>query len=874
MTRTLSCLFLVVIVTGLSQMNLIEGSEPFKGIDVLPTPKKMEPTGKRFLLNEFDSPSAMIIMDKNDQKAAIAAQEINDRIQALGGQPLPLVADVDEAGSQAPIINVIRLAVPRERRSAFFPAELREIMNLLSPQGEQGYAIRFYQEKYRGRTAFLSGSGWQGLLNAGSTFRLLIKKEGAMIFAIEAQITDWPDFKYRGLPVWPLPGSFDDFKRYIDWAFRYKFNRMYTYTTGKRAADGFNLPTHEESLYLRKVNTYAKERGIKINYALTWALAPVTSDENKDGYSGAAEFNNHYYSWSDDGLLKKRASEIAQFAQETEAGSLLFHCIDTYEEGWDKSGKSDRARFGNDRASADANVINIFSGEISRVNPGIELQFVVYPYHVNFDLPGNENYKMWMKRLTDSISKDVYLTVTEFDKDLTDSWIAIARQPLAHWINGNAFQWGRYFSTFPAFTKTSFYKGRDRDIIIHWEPIGHFNGEVMQLIAAEYAWNVNAPGSGRIIEEKTGKINISGGNLHYRKETVNGTDVNAWAWFDGTREPKPTSRDLLLKACRLEFGETAAPFIADFFKNNPIGWRSPELFSHLLLDAMAGKELEACYDQLNKTNNALLSLRKALQADIDSRVRARLNIFLKNTYYQSLEIAGATAYYRAKKLSTKGLNSEALQEMKHGRNQLSEIRRKMEKQGIWSPEASEWFEAGSNKLKIAEAGLYKGRSVNLISNPDFEEPRDSSARSNEPIPYWSSAGSLKLTTDSHSGKYAANLTLKSSDNFVYLEQPFTVTADCDGFVEFWLKKDGDFRIIPILEYWNEDYAKRMDDLAVDDFLFNKLIQDYTNYNGRFRLPPHVTKAVFKIYADWQGFTPNLDKNLYLDDVFVGCVARQ
>ena len=57
------------------------------------------------------------------------------------------------------------------------------------------------------------------------------------------QIADWPDFKNRGLPVWPLPGSFDDFKKYVDWAFRYKFNRIYTQRREPKAADGFNLPT-------------------------------------------------------------------------------------------------------------------------------------------------------------------------------------------------------------------------------------------------------------------------------------------------------------------------------------------------------------------------------------------------------------------------------------------------------------------------------------------------------------------------------------------------------------------------------------------------------------------------------------------------------
>ena len=160
--------------------------------------------------------------------------------------------------------------------------------------------------------------------------------------------------------------------------------------------------------------------------------------------------------------------------------------------------------------------------EIRRTNPGIELQFVVYPYHANFDLPGNERYKAWITKLSASIPHDVYLIVAELNRDQSDSWISAVKQPLVHWINGNAFQWGRYFSTLPAFTKTAYYDGRDRDVIIHWEPIGYFNGEVMQLVAAEYEWNINAPGSGQIVEERAGKISVGGAGLHYRKEMVNG----------------------------------------------------------------------------------------------------------------------------------------------------------------------------------------------------------------------------------------------------------------------------------------------------------------------------------------------------------------
>ncbi|HUI45131.1 MAG TPA: hypothetical protein VL122_03935 [Nitrospirota bacterium] len=871
MQYVLSCFFGLMMLAAVTTVKEIDGSESVKGIDIIPTPKLMELTGKRFVLTHNGRPEAMIIIDENNRKAALAAQEINNFINALGGQPLPIGTDVNNGAGRSRSINTIQLVSPQKTPSGDFPSVVREAMDILSTKGEQGYAIRFYSGQKEGEAAVLAGIGWQGLLNASSTFCLLIKKEGATIFMTEAQVTDWPDFKYRGLPVWPLPGSFDDFKKYVDWAFRYKFNRIYTYTTRQKAPDGFNLPSSEERRYLRKINAYARDRGIKINYELTWAVAQVSQGESRDEHQGSVLINDQYYSWSDDASLRKRASEIAQFAHETEAESLLFHCIDTYEEGWDKRGKNDHKRFGKDRASADANVINIFTREIRKSNPGIELQFVVAPYHANFDLLGNERYKTWIARLTALIPNDVYLTVAELNREQTDSWIAVARQPLVHWINGYAFQWGRYFSILPAFDKTAFYEGRDRDIIIHWEPIGYFNGEVMQLIAAEYSWNVDAPGSGQITEERAGKIMVGGADLHYRKEMINGMDAGAWAWYRGTGEPEPALGNLLLKACRLEFGEEAAPYMVEFFRNNPIGWRNAGLYNQVLHDVMPGKELDACSDQLKKTKDALSSLKKALTViRMNSPVRERLKRFLSNTYNQALVINGMTAYYQAKQLLAKGLNAEASEVIINVRNQIAAIRRKMEKTGYWSDESQVWHEESENSLKIAEAGIHKVLSRNLLKNPGFEEPLGPIDHNNKTIPWWSSFGSLEITQDSHSGRYAAKLKLKSSDDFVLMEQALAVVPGCNGYVEFWLKKDDNFRVIPVLQYWNADHTKKIEDLAVNDFPFNTAVQDYGMYSGTFLLPPHVTRAVFKIYADWFGFTPNQEKMLYLDDVFVSC----
>lgn len=859
----------LMVLSALLPGRLMAGSGALPRVDILPTPKTMKVEQGRFLLNDNGKPVAVIVAGSAERSVAVAAEEINDRITALGGEPLPTVTAGGGACGRYPGANLIRVGESGEGCGEL-PGRVREIMARIAPKGRQGYAIQFARRGAAGEVSFLVGAGSEGVLHAASTFALLVKKDGRTIYATRVQITDWPDFKNRSLPVWPLPGSFDEFKRYVEWAFRYKFNGIYTYATRENTPDGFNLPTPEERRYLRRINAYAKERGIKINYALNWAIAPVTPGGSDPSSRGSVVFQDQYYCWGDDALLRARAAEIARFARETGAQSLHFHCIDSYEEAWERRGPGDRARFGDDRASADANVITIFTRQIRRLNPGIELQFVVNPYHANVDLPGNGKYKAWLRSLSSQIPADVYLVNAELNRDQADSFVASVRQPLVHWINGTAFQWGRFFSTLPAFTRSAYYEGRDRDVVIHMEPIGFFGGEVMQMVAAQYEWNVAAPGSGFVTEEKSGRLGTLGGNFHYRKETVDGAQLNPWSWYHGTREPEPTSGELLAMACRLQFGPGAAPQMADFFRNNPVGWRSVSAFGEMLEEVMPGQELEASLDQLAKTGLALQSLKSALLAPPeDAAVGAEVRNFLGATYRQYLVIAGTASFYKARELSVRGLNLEAGSEISSGRRRLARARQEMVDGGYWSDGSLTWYLAALRRLSLADTDRTPPRGANLIRNPGFEDAPLSRGAGGNLAP-WAFSGTVALTGESHGGKHAAIVRLTPSDPYVFLEQPLTVARGCEAYLDFWLKKDGEFRVIPLLQYWNENHTKKVESAAAFDFPFSAAVGEYRHYSGKVRLPPYATRAVFKIYADWFGFTPVQEKRLLLDDVSVQC----
>lgn len=839
-----------------------------EGVDILPTPKSLESSGAKFLLSDGGGSLAVICIHREDRQAVIAAEEINARISAQGGRPLRVVA-ADEPGRLAATTNVIWIMTAEQSAASCFAGEMRRAAAEIAPHGAQAYAIRFAAGSRGGRHCILVGAGPRGVLHAGGTLGLLIGRAGSTVFAAEAQITDWPDFANRGLPVWPLPASFDAFKKYLDWALRYKFNRIYT--GASRDADAFRLPDAQERRYLRKVNAYARERGILINYAFNWAVGSPTSGGGRADFKDALLFNGHYYSWGDDVLLKRRAAELSRFARETGAGSLQLHCIDTYEEAWAQRGVRERLRFGNDRSAADANVVNIFTAELRRLNPGIELQFVAYPYQVNFDLPGNERYRAWMKSLSARIPGDVHLVVTGPDREQADSWVAATRQPLVHWVNGDAFQWGRYFSTLPAFTRSAYYPGRDRDVVVQMEPIGPFRGEVMQLAASEYEWNVEAPGSASLREGEGGLTGVGGAQLHYKEPSVEGVKLAAWQWYRGTSEPETAAGSLLLKACRLEFGPEAAPFMAGFFRDNPVGWRAPALFSDTLNAALPGEEPAASRDQLVKTDRALLSVKRALASLAQGDPgRERIRDFIASTYRQSLVISGMAASYQAEQSAQAGRGGEAKLAIGRAHQRLAEIKREMEAGGYWTDECRPWYAEGERRLVKVASVLSAVPAHNLVANPGFEAG-GSRGPGKGPVSSWSALGALRLTGESHSGQHAAQLKLTSSDTLVYVEQEVDVASGCEAYLEFWLKKDAGFRVLPILQYRGADRGGKVELAAVEDFPSNCAVPEYRRFYGKLRLPQGTRKAVFKMFADWQGFTPAGEKSLFLDDVVLSCV---
>ncbi len=158
---------------------------------------------------------------------------------------------------------------------------------------------------------------------------------------------------------------------------------------------------------------------------------------------------------------------------------------------------------------------------------------------------------------------------------------------------------------------------------------------------------------------------------------------------------------------------------------------------------------------------------------------------------------------------------------------------------------------------------------NLITNSSFEDVQDGK------ILGWRGSN-LTQTSDAHSGKNAAKLTLSPEQKSVVLSsQPFKVEPGAEYYVEFWIKKDGGCRVIPMLVFWPGDYTKRKE-IGMKDFPYRDEIKEYTNYLEIIKAPKdkNFVYGKFRIYVDWYGVTKSGTKSLFIDDVIVYKISKK
>jgi Carbohydrate family 9 binding domain-like/Glycosyl hydrolase family 20, domain 2 len=485
--------------------------------DIIPTPKQVKYNGNVLKLKDY-----VIVIQTKLKQAQIAAQEINKRVVFLGGEKLRIYND---DVSPAKLKDVKLIIIGQKHENKFL-----KNVSLDIPKELQAYTI-----KMTNNHIILAGNDSIGTLYAAITFNQLLKmKIGIKIKG--AEIKDWPDFKHRVVGngsitlVWRRFGIFDKkmifgknppkdahfkcLQEYIDWLLNQKLNMVI-------AAKKFFPPKIS-----KRLKTYANDRGIDLfMYDIFPFQSAGTVKENKGkpeykNLQRSKRHKNNYVSWSRDDLLTKEAEKYSKVIKAGRYNYGYFESIDTglttlnYAE-WNDRSSACKKRFGNDRAAADAHVINLLYKVIRKNNPDFKFVFTVYPYspdnvmkenfpiNIGFDMPKKfaeykrRKLKAYYRKVNKLIPKDICMLYREaMRKDLKAYRSLFPKRAFDAY-----FEFGKdyrpIFATNPRFSKNFFFDN-DGDIIFYACPFLMTQlslNPIQTILCAEYAWNTKGPDS-------------------------------------------------------------------------------------------------------------------------------------------------------------------------------------------------------------------------------------------------------------------------------------------------------------------------------------------------------------------------------------------
>jgi len=455
------------------------------GVSIVPAPKRITFTGRKIPL----TPGWTLVTDLPGVQAGL--DEINRRIEELGAAPLPVAES-----APGPSVVVRTLDAGQEAPEGIGDLPRR-----------QGYVIRFQNVDGRARILVV-GRDLNGARYGCVTLARLLRKGPVWV---EAKVRDWPDFKYR-MGFRGYGKRADTVKAYLDQAFRAKINLVWA------AGFGTTFEKLLETAEARKpLFDYARARGIRIvtgNYldvgrapypadmaGFSAMYYPYKTEEGLIGHRGRA------FTWSRDDLIDKRAELMAQYMKQTGTDAFYLHAMDTgardNPENWGHRTPMDKARWGDDRAAADANLMGRIYARMRAENPDVLLFAVAYPYGATYlEYP---DIRAWLSRLSALLPESIYFCVREG-----------VRKDMAVWRD--ATRQGRfvYHAPYPSSMRLMFHSGGrfartfyfdDRDV--YWYLPSTDSMHLPGIwVAAEYAWNTLAPGWGWVPSGRRGMPGI------------------------------------------------------------------------------------------------------------------------------------------------------------------------------------------------------------------------------------------------------------------------------------------------------------------------------------------------------------------------------
>jgi hypothetical protein len=501
-------------------------------LDILPTPRQIELSGDAVPLQGWQ----IHVPTGAAEWTAVATNELNSRIVELGGTPLPVVTAGDDG---RPTIYIGRWLDPRIRDiSSSLGARLTP-----ADPGEQGYVIAFGTDD--GIPAILlGGSDRQGTLYATVTFRRLIQRRGGDIVALGATVRDWPDFKYRSngnLEVRTLLGAgatlgnlepldlaADELKEQVDFYFRHKINfvRVVPAFLPRRGADSrLYAEAHKRA---REVADYAEARGVNLREHSNVEISDYLSEE--EAAIALERQPGTRYMWAAIDAHRRYAEDYTRNMLGTRNGLFSIHPFDgggyVNPTNWsDRDPRSD-AMYGDDRAWADLEQMQIYFQTVRAAHPDVKLEAVIYPYHYQLARDDfAERYRElaeWMpskggwfgmfenseearrvqdqliaynRFLAEHLPEGTAIGLREADRATFDALRRLYEgYPISLWIYpGRNAGWRGTFTPQVRYAKTWYDpKYRDHYFLEHnMAPTA--DGRVNRLAQQEYLWNVDRP---------------------------------------------------------------------------------------------------------------------------------------------------------------------------------------------------------------------------------------------------------------------------------------------------------------------------------------------------------------------------------------------
>lgn len=554
----------LLLLCSLIMPGASEGSDV---INILPTPKSLKQEAGNVSLAPGEA--VIVLGKKASGLSRYGAGEIIRQVSALTGGDIRTINEdeADEPALKQSNLILVGTAEENELLSKYLqqtPASGRRLDSMPS----SGYIIAPVEKS--GRTVYLlAGKDAQGALYACISFSQLIRAGNGKPYALRASIEDWPDLYNRGIIVTP-PDSrrpVKDALPYLDWCLRHKIDmasvNLWGFTNGNKT-----VPAEKDIAWLRAFNDGAAARGIQtMGLMLYTSVGYVPHDKDNPAFKDCNTAGGAYWSSGRDDLIAAKAEKAADFIAEAGFPWFLFHFRDgSPTEYWSDRDKITRDRFGDDRAAATANQLNIIYKAVKLRSPKTRLVFVVEPYYGQLNLPENAAYRQFFAKLTTLIPENVWLVNADWSRDCQDSWKEVIKQPVCHWRNvvHCPLVLGRDFSSEIRFAVKSGYYPGSRDFVFVNQHLSYENSEDPNVLqAAEYMWNIDAPGTATLYARKGSQAERYAEDLYnLPRMDVDGMEFHDWLWNKSTVAPQEISQSLLSRICEEIYGADAAPMMA------------------------------------------------------------------------------------------------------------------------------------------------------------------------------------------------------------------------------------------------------------------------------------------------------------------------